>query len=160
MWLFPGTPVICAALFYCILLYHGFHHGKRQRSNYYLDTMMVLINSIWFPFYLPSWKGFHVEKSGSKGNSLWVSQPPYQPSWLLANSTTRWLVLGQKIVPTEQLNASHCCRLTAVDNPSMYSIFPQSQIYIPSPQVELDNYGDGCRHLGGIGSYSSDDSAT
>ena len=66
----------------------------------------------------------------------------------------------KKIVPTEQLNASHCCRLTAVDNPSMYSILPQSQIYIPSPQVELDNYGDGCRHLGGIGSYSSDDSAT
>ena len=43
---FSGTPVICAALFYCILLYHGFHHGKRQMINYYLNTMMVLINSI------------------------------------------------------------------------------------------------------------------
>ena len=37
--------MICAALFYCILLYHGFHHGKRQRSNYYLNTSMTILQS-------------------------------------------------------------------------------------------------------------------
>ena len=82
---------------------------------------MVLMNSIWFSFYLTSWKRFH--KSGFKGNSLRVCQPPYQPAWLLAISTTRWLVLGQVIVPTERISPLVIIHLFIPSRPNRKFIF-------------------------------------
>ena len=45
------------------------------------------------------------------------------PAWLLANSTTRWLVLGQEIVPTERISTLVIIHLFISSCPNLKFIF-------------------------------------